>query len=79
MDRDSLIEQHLKQAFYHLKMAVNESAQELSQHKESKQRLGAMWEAFLKQFYQYIREQEKEHRISLLDFAKMFSLRKWFF
>ncbi|MGA9174020.1 MAG: hypothetical protein WBZ33_08625 [Thermoactinomyces sp.] len=79
MDPQTSIEDHLKQAFFHLTTAVNQSLEEVEKNESVKKRLGAMWEAFLSQFFSYVQEKGKEKRINLLGFISLPKLSKWFF
>jgi hypothetical protein len=66
MESQTTIEQHLKQAFYHLTAAV-------------KEKLEAMWETFLSQFFNYVKEKGKESNINIIKAIPLPKLSKWFF
>lgn len=79
MDPQASIEQHLKQAFFHLTTAVNESLNAVEKDESAKKRLGSMWEAFLGQFFNYVQEKGKERKINMLGWISLPKLSKWFF
>ncbi|MFC7441602.1 hypothetical protein [Laceyella putida] len=78
MESQATIEQHLKQAFYHLTTAVNQSLQQVMQNEDAKQRLGAMWEAFLVQFFDYVKKQGKINNLDMLGWIPKTKLTKLF-
>jgi hypothetical protein len=79
MESQTSIEQHLKQAFYHLSVAVNESLDEMKKNEIAKKRLEAMWETFLSQFFNYVKEKGKESNINIIKAIPLPKLTKWFF
>lgn len=78
METPSSIEQHLRQAFYHLTSAVNESVEQALKAEEAKQRLAAMWEAFLVQFFEYVKEKGKEKDVNMIGWISLSRLGKMF-
>jgi hypothetical protein len=79
MEKQSMsAEEHLKQAFYHLTSAVNRSLEEAQRTESAKQRLGAMWEAFLVQFFQYVKEKGKEKKVDMLGWISVSKLTRLF-
>ncbi|SEN40118.1 hypothetical protein [Lihuaxuella thermophila] len=77
MESQASIEQHLKQAFFHLTAAVNESLNQVEKNESEKVRLGAMWEAFLSQFFSYVKEKGKEKRINMIGWIPLTKIAKW--
>ncbi|MEW9670152.1 hypothetical protein [Ammoniphilus sp. 3BR4] len=74
---DQGIDYHLRRAFSHLVLAVNQSVDLLLQNSRAKNEIGSKWETFLSQFFGYIRDKGKENRLNLLSIISFTKLRKW--
>lgn len=77
-NKQKTIEEHLKQAFHHLTTAVNLSVDHVQEMESAKQRLAAMWEAFLVQFFNYVQDKGKEKKVNLLSFISLSKLGRMF-
>lgn len=71
-------EEHLKIAFSHLQQAVKLSIHDLKKSQEEKKRITAMWEAFVSQFIQYVKDQSKQNDVNLFSLASFLKLKKYF-
>ncbi|UOF92035.1 hypothetical protein LSG31_07330 [Fodinisporobacter ferrooxydans] len=70
------VDQHLKQAFSHLREALDLSIQMVQNDTNAKGSVGRLWEGFLGEFFNMIRVKGKESRLNLLSFVKFPSLWK---
>lgn len=71
-------EEHLRIAFSHLQQAVKLSIQDLKKSQEGKKRITSMWEAFVTQFFQYVKEQSRQNNVNLLSLSSFLQLKKFF-
>jgi hypothetical protein len=71
------IDDHLRQALSHLVVAINKSIAMILRNDAAKKEVGQKWEAFLGQFFGYVREKGKENRVNLMGLISFARLRKW--
>lgn len=66
MMEEQTIDEHLRQALAHLETAVNQSVAAVLQDQALKRDIGKKWEAFLGEFFGYVRKKGKQNRVNLL-------------
>lgn len=72
---DQTIDLHLEQALTHIQKAIMLSIDSVLQNKIPQKDVAHKWEAFIAQFFGYIREKGKENRMNLLSWISFPRLR----
>ncbi|WP_018131183.1 hypothetical protein [Effusibacillus pohliae] len=75
MTEEQTIDHHLRQALAHLETALNQSVAAVMNDQALKKEIGKKWEMFLGDFFGYVREKGKQHRINLLGWISFPRLR----
>ncbi|MDA8226852.1 MAG: hypothetical protein M0T74_03970 [Desulfitobacterium hafniense] len=69
------VDYHLEQALAHVKTAINLSIKEVVQNSHNQKIIGHKWETFLGDFFRYVRDKGKEHRVNMLSWISFPRLR----
>lgn len=70
------INQHLDEAFKHMRQALTLSIRAVQENDANKTPIGRLWEQFLGTFFQLVRAEGKQHKMNLLGWISFTSFWK---